>query len=96
MKIKDYGQFLNENIEAPKEILNILDFLKNTPTEDILAFRDALKQIATSSESLNENIISDFIDKIKLKFRNMIDDRIWKYLINRKKEFYTKMCKYNV
>ena len=89
--ITNYGDFLNENIEAPKEILNILDFLKNTPTEDILSFRDSLKQIASTSESLNENFISEYIDKIKLKFRNMIDDRIWKYLINRKKEFYVNL-----
>ena len=89
--ITEYGQFLNENIEEPKEILNVLDFLKNTPTEYILRFRDSLKQIASSSESLNENFISDYIDKIKLKFRNMIDDRIWKYLINRKRDFYVNL-----
>jgi hypothetical protein len=89
--ITNYGQFLNENIESPKELLNILDILKNTPTKDILMFRDSLKQLASTSESLNENIISNFIDKIKLKFRNIIDDRIWKYLINRKKDFYVNL-----
>lgn len=91
MKIKDYGQFLNENIEEPKDILNILDFLKDTPTEDILSLRNSLKQLTSTSESLNENIISDWIDKIKLKFRNMIDDRIWSYLIDRKREFYQNL-----
>lgn len=90
-KIRNFGEFLNENVESPKDILNILDYLKNTPTEDILAFRDSLKQLTLSTENLNENIISDFIDNIKLKFRNMIDDRIWKYLINRKKEFYNNL-----
>ena len=89
--ITNYGNFLNENIEAPKDIFNILDLLKNTPTEDILELRDSLEEIAFTEESLNENIVSDIIAKLRLKFRNIIDDRIWTYLIDRKKKFYINL-----
>ena len=32
--------------------------------------------------------VTDFIDKLKIKFRKIFDDKLWKYLINRKQKFY--------
>lgn len=90
--ITNYGQFINENVaNTPNEILEVLDLLKDVETEDIIKFRDSLKELSNKSESLNENYISNVIDKLKIKFRKSIDDRIWKYLINRKRDFYTNL-----
>jgi hypothetical protein len=91
--ITNYGQFLNENFNQNNtiDLLNILDLLKELPNEDIMSFRNSLKGLSFTKENLNESIISNYIDKMKIKFRNLIDDRIWKYLINRKKEFYVNL-----
>jgi len=86
--ITNYGEFLNENIKAPTEVIEILDLLKNTPTEDILAFRDSLGELVETSEKLTEGFVGNLIDKLKRKFYQVVDDKIWKYLINRKKDFY--------
>ena len=88
MKIKDYGQFLIENIENPNDINNILDLIKNASMKDILELRDSIEELSMKSEKLNENFVTDFIDKLKIKFRKIFDDKLWKYLINRKQKFY--------
>jgi len=90
--ITNYGQFLNENFgDSDMDIAKILNLLKKTPTKDILNLRDALKEVSTSSESLNENFITDTIDKLKYKIGRYVDDKIWSYLINRKKKFYVNL-----
>ena len=92
MTLKKYNQFLNEQAKSSfNEIAQILDLLKNTPTEDIIELRDSLEELSLTSESLTESLLTDIIDKFKLKFRNIIDDRIWKYLINRKRDFYVEL-----
>ena len=92
MIIKNFGKFLNENINKDNDIINILNLLMISPTKDILKLRDSLKELSTKSESLNENIISDFINEISNKLKKSFDDRLWKYLINRKKIFYTNLA----
>lgn len=93
MKIKDYGQFLNENInDNDNDLVNVLELLQDAETDDILELRDSLEELSMKSESLNENIITDFIDNLKVKFRKNLDDRIWKYLINRKRNFYLDLA----
>lgn len=90
--ITNYGQFINENtVNSPNEILEVLDLLKDVETEDIIKLRDSLKELSNKSESLTESIIGDLIDKLKIKFQKIVDDRIWKYLINRKRDFYTNL-----
>jgi len=92
MTLKKYNQFLNEKAESEfNEFAKILDFFKNTPTEDIIEFRDLLEELSLANESLTEGLFTDMIDKLKLKFRNIVDDRIWKYLINKKKDFYVNL-----
>ena len=93
--IKNYKSFLNENIinknDNISDILDILDMIKDASTDDILEFRDELLDLNTSFENVNEGFISDFIYNLKNKFRKSFDDRIWKYIINRKKEFYLNL-----
>jgi len=86
--ITNYERFINENIEAPDDVLEILDLLKDTSIEDIVKLRDSLGDLIENSESLKEGFLGDIIDKLRMKFQKTIDDRIWKYLINRKKKFY--------
>lgn len=93
--ITNYGQFINEstNEEMFKDIIKIIEFVEKLPTEEILELRDAIQQIGTSAtkENLNENFLSDMFDKLRIRFRKSVDDRIWKYLINRKQKFYTAL-----
>jgi len=87
----NYEQFITENIEAPNDVFEILELLKDTSTENILKLRDSIKELASRNENINEGFITNIIDKLSIKFRKTIDDRIWKYLINRKKNFYTNL-----
>jgi len=89
--ITNYVKFINENIEAPDDVLEILDLLKDTLIEDIVELRDSLGELIENSESLKEGFVGDIIDKLKIKFQKSIDQRIWKYLINRKKKFYVNL-----
>jgi len=89
--ITDYGQFLNEGMKPSNEVAEILDLLKNTSTEDILAFRDSLSELENTSENLTESVVGDLVDKLKRKFYQVVDDKIWKYLINRKRDFYVDL-----
>lgn len=90
--ITNYVQFINENVSNPSnDIFEILDLLKNVDSEDIINFRDSIKDLSLRSESLTESFIGDLIDKLKIKFQKVLDDRIWKYLINRKMDFYTNL-----
>lgn len=90
--ITNYVQFINENVSNPSnDIFEILDLLKNVDSEDIINFRDSIKDLSLRSESLTESFIGDLIDKLKIKFQKVLDDRIWKYLINRKMYFYTNL-----
>jgi len=91
MKIKDYGQFLTENINVDNDINAILNMIKNASTEDILELRDSLKKISLTSEKLNENFITNIIDKLRVKFRKKFDDKVWSYLIDRKRNFYLNL-----
>ena len=90
--ITNYGQFINENAQEPTgDILEILDLLKDTSSENIIKLRDSLKDLSINSESLKEGFVGDLIDRLKMKFQKTIDDRIWKYLINKKRDFYVNL-----
>ena len=90
--ITKYEQFINENVEAPDDVVEILSLLISTPTDDILELRDSLGELAEKTESLKEGFLGDIIDKLKIKFQKTLDDRIWKYLINRKRKFYLNLA----
>ena len=82
--ITNYNEFLNENINFLPDIIKILELIKSIKTEDILAFRDSLSDLIKTNENINEGILTDIINKLKAKFKKTLDDRIWKYLINRR------------
>ena len=90
--ITNYVKFINENIESPDEVAEILNLLIDTPTENILELRDSLEELSETSENLREGIVTDLIDKLKIKFQKILDDRIWKYLINKKRKFYLNLA----
>jgi len=89
--ITDYRQFITENTNFDRDMFSILNLLMNVSTEKILELRDSIKELSIKNEKLNENIISDFIDNIKLKLGKYIDNKIWTYLINKKKDFYLNL-----
>lgn len=92
MKLKKYVQFIKENIQVDfDEFAEIFDLLKDTSADDIVELRDSLKELSKNNESLNESFITDIVNNLKIKFKNIVDDRIWKYLINRKRDFYTNL-----
>jgi len=92
--IQNFGHFLNEKnigMDDTTDIITVLNILKNAETDDILELRDSLKKLSSKSESLNENFISDMIDNLRNKLKRAFDDRLWKYLIGRKRDFYLNL-----
>jgi len=99
--ITNYGQFLNESFDDTNasgyslmlnDIIKMIEYLEKVPTEEIIELRDAIEKMGTQNESLNENFVTDMISKLRIKFRKDIDDRMWKYLINRKQDFYLALA----
>lgn len=91
--ITNYGQFINENILVDdKDIYQVLNLIKSADTEDILKLRDSLQQLTMKSESVSESILPISFENIMAKLKRSFDDRLWKYLINRKKKFYTNLA----
>jgi hypothetical protein len=89
---RKYDDFLNENnTDNMEDVIAILDLMKDLPTKEILGFRDSLDEVIDKNESLNENVIGDFLFKMKDKFRRAVYNQIWKYMINQKKAFYMEV-----
>ncbi len=84
--ITKYNEYIKESYE-PNSISDIIEniLMKNVPTIEILNFKDNLASI-----TLNESITSKLFN-LKYKFRSWFDDKLFKYLINRKKKFYTDL-----
>lgn len=90
MKIlKEYKKFLKDN-KINKNNINDFDFfldnIMSLPTNEIVALRDDIKKMI-KEEYINENV-SSFLDKLKRKYGSWFDDKLFKFLINRKKNFY--------
>lgn len=86
--IKKYNRFVTENLDQNLEFEQFITVISDLPTDEILEFRDELQKLVSSNENLNENKIEDILNNIKHKFRKWLDDKIWKYLVNRKSDFY--------
>lgn len=92
--LKTYKQFLNENNineSNENEYEYFMSKLLELPTDEILEIRDEIYEMAEESEFVTEGF-SDFMDKLKRRFGSWIDDKIIKFLINRKKEFYVEIA----
>ena len=83
--ITKYDRFINEYAETSAySFVEIFNLLIDVSTEDILEFRDYLNELL----NINESFATDLINKLKIKFQHKLDDKIWKYLINKKRDFY--------
>jgi len=83
--IKKYVEFLNENIEDDSGMNYFLSELikLNRSSKDIINFRDELKKLELNENLLNENLLNSL--------SNWLNDKLIKFLIKRKKNFYTKL-----
>lgn len=89
--IKGFNEFTNEgflNINTEKEISKFINSLviNNVPTDEIMEFKNDLNKLILVNES-----ISDDITRLKFKYGKWLDDRLFKWLINRKKNFYLNL-----
>lgn len=89
MKLKRYIEFIKESptytseIDDMDEILNYI--AENIPSEDIPILKMEIMPLKESV--LNEGVF----DNIKNRLTRWFDDRIFKYLINKKRDFYLKL-----
>jgi len=88
---KKYKDFLNEQMGNNSDVFAILDLMKELPTKEILEFRDSLDELINQNESLNESVIGNWLVKMKDKFHRGVFNQIWKYIINKKKDFYMEV-----
>lgn len=88
--IKNYENFINES-KGIDDVSLFLNGLLDIPSDVILNFRDELKKSISSNESMTNEGISDIISSLKTKFKNYINDRLFNYLINRKKDWYMNL-----
>jgi len=75
-----------ENFVNNKKSTNISDFintiiLNNVPSNEIMEFKNDIKKILKINENLS-------INKLKFKYNKWLNDKLFKWLINRKKSFY--------
>jgi len=93
MKIlKNYQDFLTENNINESNINEFNFFLDKVlalPHDEIMELRDDIEEMV-EKEEINESI-SSFLNNMKNKFNNWFDDKLFSFLINRKKSFYTEL-----
>lgn len=89
-KIYNYTTFLNENNQEKDDFSDIISVMLELPTEEILKFRDELR-LSINESVINEAFSVDFFYNLKNKFRRWFTDKLFDYLINRKKEYYEKL-----
>ena len=90
--LKKYNEFLLENNINESNIneFNIfLDNIMKLDTDEILDFRDDMQKMV-DKEDVNESI-SSFLTDMKTKFNKWFDDKLFSFLINRKKKFYIEL-----
>ena len=87
--INTYKDFLNENNINDNEFSYLLDKIISLPTEEIMEFKHNIEEMI-SKEEMNESI-SSWLSELKGKFSRWLDDKLFNFLINRKKEFYLEL-----
>ena len=86
MKLKNYDQFLTENININDNDIDyfLSELIKlNDSSEDIINFRNELNKIKTNESKLNESLFTGL--------SNWLNDKLINFLIQRKKNFYEKL-----
>jgi hypothetical protein len=90
--LKNYQDFLTENNINESNISEFnffLDKVLTLPHDKIMELRDDIEEMV-ENENINESI-SSFLTNLKNKFNNWFDDKLFSFLINRKKSFYTEL-----
>jgi hypothetical protein len=87
--ITKFNEFLNENKKEFKneDIIEILKLIQDKDMKDILELRDSIKK---GLDIISEKKY-DILSNIKISLQKKFDDKIWKYIINRKKSFYEEL-----
>ncbi len=88
--MKNFTRFINENLGEKDDFSGVLTAMMELPTEEILKFRDELRS-SLNEGALNEAYSTDFFMRLKAKFRRWFTDKLFNFLINRKKEYYEKL-----
>lgn len=91
--ISNFHGFMNENttmMNQKDEFSDIMNILLKVPSEDIVKFKNDLVR-SLNSPNINESINLDFLNNLKFKFRRWFNDKLFGYLIDRKKEYYEKL-----
>lgn len=89
-KINTYKEFLNENNISETEMDYLLDKIISLPNNEIMEFKHDIENMIELDESLNEGL-SSWVNDMKSKFSRWLDDKLFKFLINRKKDFYIEL-----
>ena len=90
--IKGYNEFINEEFVFDNSKNDVDKFLSNlvendVPSEEIMEFKHDLDKIL----SINESIKDEFND-IKFKYGKWLNDRLFNWLIERKRKFYVNLA----
>jgi len=85
--LKNWKSF-NESLNTTRDDADIAYILQqiakdSKSSKQALELKDIIKQIKTNEGVANEGILTNL--------KNWIDDKLFKYLINRKASFYTKL-----
>jgi len=95
MALRKFDQFVNESYSTDRDpdISQILALMvtKNVPMDEIKEFSKEIELLSNTSERINESFLTNLYEKLKAKFQDWFDDKIWKYIINRKSKFYTSL-----
>lgn len=94
-KISNFNKFMNENLNyninnQNDDFSEIMNILLKVSSEDIVKFKSEMIK-SLNSPDVNESINIDFLNNLKFKFRRWFNDKLFGYLINRKKEYYEKL-----
>jgi len=90
--LKKYQEFLLENNINESNINEFDTFLNHVMSLDnseIMELKDELENMI-KNENINESV-SSFLNNMKSKFNKWFDDKLFNFLINRKKSFYAEL-----
>lgn len=83
--LKNYNQFNESFFNEDEDISKIIELLvkNHKSSKEIFKIKDVIIKIKSNEGVVNEGIIQNI--------KNWLDDKLFKYLINRKASFYTKL-----
>jgi len=88
--ISKFNNFINENSNNDLDFFIENIFINNVPTSEIMELKKDLENIPIIEGYLNENV-KYHINKLKYKYGKWFNDKLFKWLIDRKKDFYNEL-----